>query len=47
MQGTTAGADTFSCLKSVIEEFSILMEKNNTNSMDRARAMSSMEVGVE
>lgn len=46
MQGTTTGKDLYDKLKSVLENFSILLEKIIGISTDGARAMSSMEVGV-
>lgn len=46
MQGTTTGKDLYDELKSVLENFSILLEKIIGISTDGARAMSSMEVGV-
>ncbi|XP_023211663.1 general transcription factor II-I repeat domain-containing protein 2A-like, partial [Centruroides sculpturatus] len=46
MQGTTTGKDLYNELKSVLENFSILLEKIIGISTDGVRAMSSMEVGV-
>lgn len=46
VQGTTTGEVLYDELKSVLEHFSILLEKIIDISTDGARAMSSMEVGV-
>ncbi|XP_015915542.1 general transcription factor II-I repeat domain-containing protein 2A-like [Parasteatoda tepidariorum] len=46
MQGTTSGKDLYDELKSVLENFSISLEKIIGISTDGARAMSSMKVGV-